>query len=191
MYPLRPFKGLLNSSHLLIDVIDYVGTKGKTGKNGCGMAKKIIICLSLLFVLFFSSMSVVLSQPKDAEEKADIRFGKINFQTREFESAIPPLKILEVQIEILNNSRKLTAPANSIRVVVVPKEIKFPEGTSGIGFKPGQEEVTVPVSISPNTGRMVILGFSLPERKPESITFEIQINPPGGENSIVKWEGGN
>jgi hypothetical protein len=99
--------------------------------------------------------------------------------------------MLEVQIEILNKSRKVIAPSNSIRVVVVPKEIKFPEGTSGVEFKLSQEEVAVPVSLSPNTGRMVILGFSLPEKKPESITFEIQINPPGGETTVVKWENGN
>ncbi len=136
-------------------------------------------------------MRLVLSQPKDGEEKADIKFGKITFQIRDFESATPPLKMLEVQIEILNKSRKVIAPANSIRVVMIPKEIKFSEGTSGVEFKPSQEEITVPAPISPNTGRMVMFGFSLPEKKLESITFEIQINPPGGENSLVKWEGGN
>jgi hypothetical protein len=149
------------------------------------------IAFYFLFLFMFQITDSVYSQPKDGEEKADIKFGKINFQTREFESATPPLKILEIQIEILNKSRKLIAPANSIRVVVVPREIKFPEGTSTVEFKPSQEEVVVPVSLSPNTGRIVIVGFSLPEKKPESITFEIQINPPDGENSLMRWEGGN
>ena len=157
----------------------------------CGMVGKIILYLSVLSLLLFQTAGVAFSQPKVVEEKADIRFGKITFQTREFESATLPLRMLEVQVEILNKSGRITAPSNSIRVVVVPKEIKFPEGTSGVEFNPTQEEITVPVSLSPNTGRMVIFGFSLPEKKPESITFEVQINPPGGENSIIKWESEN
>ena len=153
------------------------------------MIRKIILYSSLL--LLFQAAGVAFSQPKTVEEQADIRFGKIAFQTREFESATPPLKMLEIQVEILNKSRRITAPSNSIRVVVIPKEIKFPEGTSGAEFNPTQEEMTVPASLSPNTGRMVIFGFSLPEKKPESITFEVQMNPPGGEKSTVKWESGN
>jgi hypothetical protein len=37
-------------------------------------------------------------------------------------------------------------------------------------------------------GRLGIIGFSMPEEKPESITFEIQINPPDGEKKMVTWE---
>jgi len=151
----------------------------------------MILYSSVLFLLLFQAAGVTFSQPKAVEEKVDIRFGKITFQTREFESATPPLRMLEVQVEILNRSRRITAPSNSIRVVVVPKEIKFPGGTSGVEFNPTQEEITIPVSLAPSTGRMVIFGFSLPEKKPESITFEVQMNPPGGENSLVKWESGN
>ena len=153
------------------------------------MIRKIILYSSLL--LLFQAAGVAFSQPKTVEEQADIRFGKITFQTRDFESATPPLRMLEVQVEIFNKSSRMIAPPNSIRVVVVPKEIKFPEGTSGAEFNPTQEEVTLNVSLPPNTGRMVIFGFSLPDKKPESITFEVQINPPGGENSMVKWESGN
>lgn len=155
------------------------------------MIKKIIFYSSLLALLLFQTTGVAFSQPKAVEEKADIRFGKITFQTREFESATLPLKMLEVQIEVLNKNRRITAPPNSIRVVVVPKEIKYPEGTPAAEFHPAQEETTVTVPLPPNTGRMVIFGFSLPEKKPESITFEVQINPPDGENSMVKWESGN
>jgi len=156
------------------------------------MIKKIILYSSLLSLLLFQAAGVGFSQPKAAEEKGpDIKFGKITFQTRDFESATPPLRMLEVQVEILNKSRRIAAPSNSIRVVVVPKEIKFPEGTSAVEFNPAQEEITVTVPLPPNTGRMVIFGFSLPEKKPESITFEVQINPPDGENSMVKWESGN
>jgi len=155
------------------------------------MIKRIILYSSLLVLLVLQTTDVAFSQPKAVEEKADIRFGRITFQTRDFESATPPLRMLEVQVEIFNKSRKITASSNSIRVVVVPKEIKFPEGISDVEFNPSQEEVTLPVPLSPNTGRMLIFGFSLPEKKPESITFEVQINPPGGENSVVKWESGN
>ena len=179
---------LQDSSLLRPVVIDYCWEKRKNRRVG-GMARKIAFYSFFLFLLVFQITDSVYSQPKGGEEKADITLGKFNFQTRVFESDTPPLKMLEIQIEILNKSRKLIAPANSIRVVVIPKEIKFPEGTSGVKFKPGQEEVTVPVSLPPNTGRLVIFGFSLPEKKPESITFEIQINPPGEENSVVKWEG--
>ena len=155
------------------------------------MIGKMIFYASVLSLLLFQTAGVALSQPQAVEEKADIGFGKITFQTREFEPAKLPLRMLEVQVEILNKSRRITAPSNSIRVVVVPKEIRFPEGTSGVEFNPTQEEITVPVSLSPNTGRLVIFGFSLPEKKPESITFEVQINPPGGENSTIKWESEN
>ena len=156
------------------------------------MIKKIILHLSALSLLLLQATSVVFSQPKAVEEKGpEIRFGKITFQTRELESATPPLRMLEVQVEILNNNPRITAPSNSIRVVVVPKEIKFAEGASAAEFNPTREEITVPVPLPPNTGRMVIFGFSLPEKKPESITFEVQINPPGGGNSVVKWESGD
>jgi len=40
-----------------------------------------------------------------------------------------------------------------------------------------------------NIGRTLTIGFSLPETKPESITFEVQVNPPDGEKRVVKWEG--
>ncbi len=153
------------------------------------MFKKIIFYLSLLTLLLFHTTGVALSQPKAAEEKGpDIKFGKIAFQIREFESATPPLKMLEVQVEIINRSRTIPAPPNSIRVVVVPNEIKFPEGKSAGEFRLTQEEMTIPSSLPPGTGRMVVFGFSLPEKKPESITFEVQINPPDGQKNVAKWE---
>ena len=167
------------------------GSKGKTlGHKVCRMIKKIILYSFALSLLLLQATSAAFSQPKAVEEKGpEIKLGKITFQTREFESATPPLRMLEVQVEILNKNKRITAPSNSIRVVVVPKEIKFPEGTSAVEYNPTQEEITVPVPLPPNTGRMVIFGFSLPETKPESIIFEIQMNPPDGEKKMVKWEG--
>jgi hypothetical protein len=49
--------------------------------------------------------------------------------------------------------------------------------------------MTLTISLPPNTGRIFIIGLQLPEKKPESITFEIQVNPPDGEKKTVKWEG--
>ena len=151
---------------------------------------KAIIYSSVLIFLLFLATRVVLSQPKVVEEKGpEIRLGEITFGVKEFQSTPSPLIMLEIHIEILNRSRSSTAPPNSIKVVAVPKEIKYPGGASIPGFNPTQEETTLAVPLLPKTGRILIIGFSLPETKPESITFEIQMNPPEGEKKIVKWEG--
>jgi hypothetical protein len=72
---------------------------------------------------------------------------------------------------------------------MVPKEIKYLETAPVADFTPTPEEVWLNFPLPPNTGRVLIIGLSLPEKKPESITFEIQINPPEGEKKIVTWEG--
>jgi hypothetical protein len=153
---------------------------------------RILIYASILFLfLLFQVTGKGLSQPKPFEEKGpDIRLGEVTFGVREFQPAPSSLRILEIQIEVLNRSRSSTAPENSIKVVVAPKEIKYPGGASVPGFNPTQEETTLTVPLLPSTGRILIIGFPLPETKPESITFEIQINPPDGEKQTVKWEGG-
>jgi hypothetical protein len=154
------------------------------------MYKKIIFCLSILIFLFSSGMGKVLSQPKTQEEKGpQIRLGEVTFQIREIESIPSPLEMLEVQVEIFNRSRRSVAPPNSIKVVVVPKEIKYLEAAPVADFTPTPEEVWLNFPLPPNTGRVLIIGLSLPEKKPESITFEIQINPPEGEKKVVTWEG--
>jgi hypothetical protein len=154
------------------------------------MYKKIIFCLSILIFLFSSGMGKVLSQPKTQEEKGpQIRLGEVTFQIREIESKPSPLKMLEVQVEIFNRSRRSVAPPNSIKVVVVPKEIKYLEAAPVTDFTPTPEEVWLDFPLPPNTGRVLIIGLSLPEKKPESITFEIQINPPEREKKVVTWEG--
>jgi hypothetical protein len=152
--------------------------------------KKTIIYSSILIFLLFLATVVVLSQPKAIEEKGpEIRLGEVTFFVREFESTLSPLKMLEVHIEIFNKSRRIAAPPNSIKVVVTPKEVKFQEGTSVTEFALNPEEVTLNLPLPPSTGRVLIIGYSLLETKPESITFEIQVNPPDGEKKTVKWEG--
>jgi hypothetical protein len=74
-------------------------------------------------------------------------------------------------------------------VVVTPKEIKFPEGASVTEFNLNPEEVSLDLPLPPATGRVLMIGFPLLEAKPESITFEIQVNPPDGEKKTVTWIG--
>jgi hypothetical protein len=151
---------------------------------------KSVIYLSVLIFLLFLAVGVILSQPGDAEEKApEIRLGEITFWVREFQSTPSPLRILEIHIEVFNRSRSLTAPPNSITVAVTQKEVKFPEGTPVTELTSNPQEVTLDLPLLPSTGRILMIGFSLPETKPESITFEIQVNPPDGEKKTVKWEG--
>jgi len=152
--------------------------------------KTIAFYLPVVVFSFFLVTENVFAQPKAVEEKGpEIRLGEVTFLVRDFESTTPPLKMLEIHVEILNKSRRITAPPNSIRAVVVPKEIKYPEGASATEFNLTQEETTLTIPLPPNTGRILIFGSQLPEKKPESITFEIQINPPDGEKKTVKWEG--
>jgi hypothetical protein len=155
------------------------------------MVRRIMLYSSLLSLLLFQTMGVAFSQPKAIEEKGpEISLGEINFWVREFEPTTFSLKLLEVHVEIVNKSRRIGALPGSIKVVVVPKEIKYPDGTSAVEFNPSQEETTLALPLPPNAGHIIIFGFSLPEKKPESITFEVQINPPDGEKKTVKWEGG-
>jgi hypothetical protein len=152
--------------------------------------RKIIIYSSALIFLLFLATGIILSQPRAEEEKVpEIRLGEITFSVREFQSTSSQLRMLEIHIEVFNRSRTSTAPPNSIKVVVTQKEAKFPEGTRVTEFASGPQEVTLDLPLPPSTGRILMIGFSLPETKPESITFEIQINPPDGEKKAVKWEG--
>jgi hypothetical protein len=150
---------------------------------------EVIIFLSaLIFLQCLAGMG--LFQSNAAEEKGpDIRLKEISFLIREVPSTPSPLKILEIHIEIYNQSRRATAPAGSIKLVLVPKEIKYPEGASRTEFSPGQQETTIAVPLPPVTGRILTFGFSLPKEIPESVTFEAQINPPEGEIKTATWQG--
>ena len=153
------------------------------------MFRKIFLCIFILIFLLSFSMGEVLPQPKAKVEKGpEVRLGEIRFQTREIESPPSQLRMLEIQIEVINRSRTSPAPPNSIKVVVTPKEVKFSEGTPVTEFALNPEEVTLSFPLPRSTGRVLIIGFSLLETKPESITFEIQVNPPDGEKKTVKWE---
>jgi len=148
--------------------------------------KKIAICFTLLMILWIQPMGAGFCQSAAPEEKGpNIKLGKIDFSVREFQSS-PSSKMLEIRVEVFNMSRQVTAPPNSIRLVMVPKEI---EGSSAAGFEAAQEETPLTVPLPPSSGRILIFGFSLPEKVPQAITFEFQINPPEGEKKTVKWQG--
>ena len=154
------------------------------------LTKKAIIRSTVALLLLFL-VTGGLFQSRAAEEKGpEISVKEISFLVRELPSTPSPLKILEIHVEIYNKSRQATAPANSIKLVLVPKETKYPEGTPRTEFDPGPQETTVNVLLPPVTGRIMTFGFSLPEKIPESITFEIQINPPEGEKKTATWKSG-
>jgi hypothetical protein len=152
------------------------------------MTKKIFFYYFISTLFFLLGSKDGFSQPK-VEKPPEIRLGEIHFQMRELGSPPSQLRMLEIQIEVLNRSTRSTVPPNSIKVVAIPKEVKFSEGTPVIEFALNPEEVILNLPLPPSTGRVLIIGYSLPKTKPESITFEIQVNPPDGEKKTVKWEG--
>ena len=152
------------------------------------MIKKLLFNFLLVFSLFFLDTGGAFPQPK-GESPPETKLGEIRFQRREIGSPPSQLRMLEIQIEVLNRSPRSIAPPHSIKVVVTPKEIKFPEGASVTEFNLNPEEVSLDLPLPPTTGRVLMIGFSLLETKPESITFEIQINPPDGEKKVATWIG--
>ena len=152
------------------------------------MIKKLLFNLLIIISLFFFNRGGVFAQPTFGSPP-ETKLGEIRFQIREVGPSACQFKMLEIQIEVLNRSSRVTAPPHSIKVLVTPKEIKFPEGSSVTEFNLKPEEVSIDLPLPPSTGRIVTIGHQLPEKKPESITFEIQMNPPDGEKKTVTWEG--
>jgi hypothetical protein len=154
----------------------------------CKWIGKAIVYSSAL--IFFQCLVTGAGFSQAVEENGlDIRLGEIRFQVREVPSTPSPLRMLEINVEIYNKSRQTTAPPNSIKLALVPIETKYPEGTPGTKFDPGQQEMMISVPLLPGAGRIVTFGFSLPEKIPESMTFEVQINPPEGEKKTATWQG--
>lgn len=154
------------------------------------MKHKIFFLLFISILLAFMGSQKSLSQPAQGEGP-DIKLGEITFRVREIQPSPSPLKILEIYIEVLNKSRKAAATPNSIKVVLSQKEVVFLDSKLAEEFSPSPQEVSLSDPLPPLTGRVLIFGFLLPREKVESITFEIQINPPDGEKKTFKWEGGS
>lgn len=147
--------------------------------------KKFILPFLIFILTLFTFKNYCISQIK---QKVDIiRFGEIGFKLREIESIPSKIKFLEIHIEILNLSQKITLPENSIKLAIAPKMIEYKNDFSGSEWQIKEEERFLDFPLPPSTGRIVVFGFSLPEKVPQTITFEIQINPPHGEKKIITW----
>jgi hypothetical protein len=154
------------------------------------LIRKIIIRSIVLVLLLLLATGNFSQSTAAGENGRQISVKEISFLVREIPSTPSPLKILEIHVEIYNKSREETAPANSIKLVLVPIESKYAEGETGSKFDPGVQETTMTVPLPPLTGRIMTFGFSLPEKRLESMTFEIQINPPEGEKKMATWKSG-
>jgi len=181
LYPVRKPRHLWGRWRKKCSFLVEGGVQNPAFSNG--------VYLLILIFLFFGGVREGLSQPASNVEKGpEIKLGEVAVKIREFESAPSPFKILELQIEILNQSQQSVAPPNSIKVVVTPKEIKFSSAKSASEFNPTPEETTLNLPLSPKTGRVLIIGYPFHTENLESITFEVQINPPEGEKKTVTWE---
>ncbi len=150
------------------------------------MRKKIASFLFFLLLLSFVGIGKSTSQPLSEEEPV-IRLGEITFKVREIESTPSNIKILEFYVEVLNKSRRTTAPSNSIKVVVSQKEVVYAGPKPMEEFAPAPQEAVLSIPLPPVTGRVLIFGVPLPKEKVESITFEIHLNPPGGDKKTISW----
>lgn len=150
--------------------------------------KRRILSLFALIWITFLYLSEVLSQPASQEEPI-VKLGEITFRVREIGSSPSTMNILELYIEVLNKSRATTVPSNSIKVLVTPKEILYAGEKPAEEFTPASQEVILSIPLPPLTGRVLIFGLTLPREKVQSITFDIQMNPPEGDKKMVKWEG--
>jgi len=144
--------------------------------------------LFFLSLLFVPETAPVFSQPAQQEGPVpEVRLEDINFRVREIPSSPSPLTLLEVHVSLFNPGQKVTVPPNSIQLAVVPREITFlthsPKDQPN--FQP--ETTTLSFPLAPRTGRVLITAFSLPAEAVESITFDIQINPPQGEKKTATW----
>lgn len=161
----------------------------KPGKN-LNDSRITFFSISFLIFLLLLEIGQVFSQPLKQEEIAlEIRLEDVNFRVREIESTPSPLKLIEVYVSVFNPSQKVSAPPNSIKLAVVPKELKFLGAPPKNGPDLQPEITTLNVPLAPRTGRILIIAYSLPKEAVESITFEIQINPPEGEKKTVTWRG--
>lgn len=151
-------------------------------------SRTALLSLPILLFLLVLGSGESLPQPKQQQEAApEIRLDDITFRIREIESTPSPLKLIEVHVAVFNRSQRITAPPNSMRLAVAPKEINFQGTPPKDGSDLQAEFTTLNVPLAPRTGRTLIIAFSLPKEGIESITFEIQINPPEGEKKTVTW----
>ncbi len=154
--------------------------------------KRSRLCFGLLTIplLLWVPFQSVSSQPALPDEKgSQIRLGEVTFRLREIESKPQALRLLELHVPVLNRSRTEVVPPEAVTVAAKVKSMELLGGSSVSAGDSGTLEATLNASLPPGTGRVVVLGFPLPEEKVSSITFEIQINPPRGELKQAIWLG--
>ena len=151
-------------------------------------------CLRAALIVFlflgsfdFGGQEGLSQAPVPSEKDLPVKIGSIDFRIREIEATPAPIRMLEMQIEIINQSNKVTVPPNAVKVVAIPKAVQFSTGGPASSFTPPPGEVTLTSPLPPRSGRIGIIGFSLPREKLESISFEIQINPPDGEKKTATF----
>ena len=145
---------------------------------------------SLFTLLFFLVLETgyVFSQPVQQEEIVlQVRLENIDFRVREIPSSPTPVTLFEVHVSVFNPNPKVTVPANAITLVIVTREITFLPGGPKDQPELQPEATTLMFPLAPRTGRLHITAFSLPMQAVESLTFDIQINPPKGETKTATW----
>lgn len=152
-----------------------------------GSLKIIGLCLIFLGVSDLGGQAGFSQSSQKLEKDPSVEVGKIEFRLKEFEATPSPIQMLEIQIEIINPSPKDTVPPNSIKVIAVPKEIRFFSSSAASPFTLPPGEAVLNIPLPPKAVRIVIMGFSLPPEKLESISFEVQINPPDGEKKTATF----
>jgi hypothetical protein len=144
-----------------------------------------------LFLIFFCSIDFQgqegFSQTSTPLGQDLPKMGGIDFRIKEFAATPSSIKMLEIQIEIINPSLKETVPPNTIKIIAIPKEVQFSSSGSPITFNPPPEETVLTLPMPPRAVRIVMMGFSLPQEKLEAISFEVQINPPDGEKKTATF----
>jgi len=156
---------------------------GKMDKTRRTAFFRLLLLISLIGMTFGEA----LSQPASEEKEPQIRLGKVSFLTREIQSTSSILNVLEVHVELFNQSQKIAAPPDSIKLLITPKEVKFSGETPSGGFTLSPEETILSLPLSPRAGRVMMLGFLVPKMNLDSITFEIQVNPPEGEKKTATF----
>ena len=147
-----------------------------------------IMVLGFLFLWpFIPGGREGLSQTSNAGKDLPVQIGPIEFKIREIEATPSPIRMLELQVEVINRSNKTTLPPNAVKIVAVPKTVQFTSAGPTGNFAPPPEEVTLTLPFPPRSSQIGIIGFALPKEKLESISFEIQINPPEGEKKTATF----
>jgi hypothetical protein len=159
----------------------------KTDRNPNTLLASFFSFLCWMF-LFTLGTTHVFSQPAQQEDTVlEVRLETISFRVREIPSGPSPLTLLEVHVSVFNPNQKMTFPANSIKLAIVPKGITFVSAPPKDQPNLQPEITTLNFALAPRTGRLHITAFSLPMQSVESVTFDIQINPPQGEKQTATW----